>query len=89
MVCIIDLANGSMFLKLAKSLEKTTVLGPLIEGLKLVIDMGISNLEIEGYSHIIINALKSGKTPNWRLNTRLEVSLTLINNFINVKFIVT
>lgn len=53
----------------------------LVEGLHLCRKLGVKNLEIEGDSAIIVNALRKGSMPNWRLNTLLSKALDLCRDF--------
>lgn len=53
----------------------------MIEGLQLGLDLGIEKLIIEGDSQIILNAIRKGNTPNWKINSKLEYALTLIDKF--------
>lgn len=53
----------------------------LIEGLLLCKDLKIRKLEIEGDSVLIVNALRSGSTQNWRLNNLVSRALEIIKLF--------
>lgn len=58
----------------------------LIEGLRVCKDLNIEKLEIEGDSAIIINALRKGSMPNWKLNYLLSMTLNIINTFKKCTF---
>ncbi|XP_059066571.1 uncharacterized protein LOC131857838 [Cryptomeria japonica] len=53
----------------------------LVEGLHLFRKLGVKNLDIEGDSAIIVNALRKGNMPNWRLNTLLSKAIDLCKGF--------
>ncbi|XP_057836447.1 uncharacterized protein LOC131046677 [Cryptomeria japonica] len=53
----------------------------LVEGLHLCRKLGVKNLDIEGESAIIVNALRKGNMPNWRLNTLLSKAIGLCKGF--------
>ena len=56
------------------------------EGINLSIKLNIKKLIIEGDSQIIINALRKGHTPNWMLNSKLEVITNSLLTFDNLRF---
>ncbi|XP_059068352.1 uncharacterized protein LOC131858894 [Cryptomeria japonica] len=53
----------------------------LVEGLHLCRKLGVKKLDIEGDYAIIVNALKKGSMPNWRLNTLLSRAIDLCRGF--------
>lgn len=53
----------------------------VLEGLKLCYQLGLSKIEIEGDSQIIINAIRTRRTPNWKLNLKLYEILGILDNF--------
>lgn len=53
----------------------------LVEGLALCKSIGCKNLEIEGDSAIIINALRKGSLLNWRLDSILSKAILLCQSF--------
>lgn len=53
----------------------------LVEGLHLCRKLGVKNLEIERDSTIIVNALRKGSMPNWRLYTLLSKALDSCRDF--------
>lgn len=57
-----------------------------IEGLRVYKDLKIIKLEIEGDSAIIINALRKGNMPNWKLKSFLSIALSLISSFKKCTF---
>ncbi|XP_057816194.2 uncharacterized protein LOC131029647 [Cryptomeria japonica] len=58
----------------------------LIEGLHLCQNRGIHNLAIEGDSTIIINGLRKGSLPDWKLNALLSRALGLLGDFKKMTF---
>ncbi|XP_059073504.1 uncharacterized protein LOC131874239 [Cryptomeria japonica] len=58
----------------------------LVEGLLLCQNRGISKLAIEGDSDIIINGLRKGFLPNWKLNAILSRALNLLKDFQKTTF---
>lgn len=53
----------------------------LVEGLATCIEKGVVKLAIEGDSTIVINALRKGSMPNWRLDAILRRVLNLGQSF--------
>ncbi|XP_059067866.1 uncharacterized protein LOC131858594 [Cryptomeria japonica] len=72
---------GSKAIHLGKVTNNTTEILSLIEGLNMCKELGITKLEIEGDSAIIINAIRKKETPNWKLNGMLEKALEILDNF--------
>ncbi|XP_059064688.1 uncharacterized protein LOC131856782 [Cryptomeria japonica] len=58
----------------------------LIEGLLLCQNRGIHKLAIERDSAIIINGLRKGSLPNWKLNALLSRALGLLKYFKKITF---
>lgn len=67
--------NGKMISKYARPIKPTTnnmaECKAILEGLKLCKQLGLTKVEIEGDSQIIINAIRTRKTPNQNLNSKL------------------
>ncbi|XP_057867277.1 uncharacterized protein LOC131074637 [Cryptomeria japonica] len=87
--CLHDDA-GRELAKLAKPIDiqsnnKAEILA-LVAGLLLCQNMGISKLAIEGDSAIIINGLRKGFLPNWKLNVILSRALSLLKVFKKTTF---
>ncbi|XP_059076600.1 uncharacterized protein LOC131875901 [Cryptomeria japonica] len=81
---------GRELAKLAKpkgieSNNKAKILA-LVEGLLLCQNMGISKLTIDGDLAIIINGLRKGFLPNWKLNVILSRALSLLKVFKKTTF---
>ena len=55
----------------------------LESGMLLCMEVGITNVVIEGDSWIILNAIRKCSTPNWVIKSRLDVFLYLLNNFVD------
>ncbi|XP_059064871.1 uncharacterized protein LOC131856930 [Cryptomeria japonica] len=53
----------------------------LVEGLHLCRKLGVKILDIEGDLAIIVNSLRKGNMPNWRLNTLLSKAIDLCKGF--------
>lgn len=83
--CVVHNWEGKELATLASSVGFNTnnwaELMALVEGLYLCRKLGVKNLEIEGDSAIIVNALRKGSMPNWRLNTLLSKALDLCRDF--------
>ncbi|XP_059066464.1 uncharacterized protein LOC131857764 [Cryptomeria japonica] len=83
--CIIHSSNGVIEAKQDKVLVEDTnnvaEIQAAIEGLAICRELGLKKVKIEGDSPIIINALRIGNTPNWRLNSFLRISIDLLENF--------
>lgn len=76
-------------MKRAKPLKEVSnniaELEALIEGLNLSINLGIKKLIIEGDSQIILNAIKNPETPNWKIKSKLEYAITLLNKLEEIR----
>ena len=57
----------------------------LEEGLRLCLQLGLTNVYIEGDSQIVLNAIRNKSTPNWVLNSKLEDIINLTNKFKDVR----
>ena len=57
----------------------------LIEELKLSMNFSIKKLIIEGHSQIILNVVRCKYMSNWKLNSKLEEALSLIDNLDKIK----
>ncbi|XP_059066456.1 uncharacterized protein LOC131857757 [Cryptomeria japonica] len=68
-----------------ESNKKAEILA-LFEGLLLCYNRGISKLAIEGDLAIIINGLRKGFLPNWKLNAILSRALSLLKDFKKITF---
>lgn len=89
--CIIRDDTGNRLVKRSKPMEvatnNTTELEVVEEGIKLCIELNIKKIMIEGDSQIIINSLRERETPNWVLNSKLELIIELLSNFDEVRFL--
>ncbi|XP_057816798.2 uncharacterized protein LOC131030131 [Cryptomeria japonica] len=88
--CYLHDDDGKELAKLAKPIgiesnNKADILA-LVEGLLLCQNRGISKLAIEGDSSIIINGLRKGFLPNWKLNAILSRALSLLKDFKKTTF---
>ncbi|XP_057838007.2 uncharacterized protein LOC131048148 [Cryptomeria japonica] len=63
---------------LAEDTNNVAEIQVAIEGLTLCEDFGLKKVEIEGELAIIINTLRFGNTPNWRLNSVLSRAIELL-----------
>lgn len=69
-----------------KASNNIAKLEALKEGLKLSLKHGIQKLIIEGDSQIILNALRKLSTPNWCINSKLEMVFPLLYLFEEIRF---
>ena len=51
----------------------------LEKGLLLCHELGLTKVNIEGDSHIILNVIRKCATPNWILNSKLGEVLNLLD----------
>lgn len=83
--CCVHKNEGKEIATISKSIGIETnnwaELYALVQGLSICASLGLRCLEIEGDSAIIINALRKGKIPNWRLNSLLLQALNLCYSF--------
>jgi len=74
---------GKPLVEATNNMAKLTA---LIEGLKICKVLKIEKVEVEGDSAIIINALRKGSMPNWRLNSLLTIALDFTISFRRCTF---
>ena len=53
----------------------------LHQGIKLCLKLNLTKVCIEGDSQIIVNAIRKQNTPNWVLDSQLNLVLSLIDKF--------
>ncbi|XP_057815000.2 uncharacterized protein LOC131028678 [Cryptomeria japonica] len=85
---IVNAWIGVIYASMEKPIEEATnnmvELKVVIEGLLLYKEMGIKKLAIEGDFMIVINALRTSQSQNWKLNSKLGRALDLSNPFEEV-----
>ncbi|XP_059067874.1 uncharacterized protein LOC131858599 [Cryptomeria japonica] len=83
--CVVDNWEGKEIASLASLVGINTnnwaELMALVEGLLLCRKLEVKFLDIEGDLAIIVNALRKGSMPNWKLNTLLSKAIDLCNGF--------
>ena len=86
---IINNDKGQWLAKKAISINPTSKnlaeLRALEEGLRLCLQLGLTNVYIEGDSQIVLNAIRNKSTPNWVLNSKLEDIINLTKKFENIR----
>ncbi|XP_059076528.1 uncharacterized protein LOC131875851 [Cryptomeria japonica] len=73
-----------MAIPMGKSTNNEAELNALVEGINLCKILNVKTINIEGDSSIIINALRKGVMPDWKLNASLTEILTDIRTFDRV-----
>ncbi|XP_057855148.2 uncharacterized protein LOC131064864 [Cryptomeria japonica] len=83
--CIVHNCEGKEIASLASPVGINTnnwvELLALVEGLLLCRKLEVKFLDIKGDSAIIVNALRKGSMPNWKLNTFLSKAIDLCKGF--------
>ena len=89
MGCIVNNAFGRWITKRDKSIDPTTnnlmELEALQVGLQICVDLGITNIIIEGNSQVVLNAIKKCSMPNGVLNSKLEEVLNIMALFLDIQ----
>lgn len=87
--CVIHDEDGVWIAKRALSIQPTSnnlaELEALHQGIKLFLKCNLCKVFIEDDSQIIVNAIRKWSTPNWVLNSHLDVILTLIDKLDNYR----
>lgn len=53
----------------------------LMEGLMIVLDLGIKKIIIEGNFQVSLNTIRKHNTMRWRINSKLKSSFLLLEKF--------